>query len=156
MGILHPSRSTAKQRVLFLCTGNSCRSQMAEAWTRKLWGDRYEAFSAGTAAKGLDPRAVKAMAEAGVDIRAQKSKTIEALEVDGFDFVVTVCDNARESCPYFPAKRGLLHASFEDPPALAADARSEEEAMAHYRRVRDAIKDFIAGLPATLQAAAGA
>jgi len=152
----HSTHTSAKQRILFLCTGNACRSQMAEAWMRKLWGDRYTAFSAGIVAKVLDPRAVKAMAEAGVDIRAQKSKTIEALEVGEFDFVVTVCDNARESCPYFPAKRGLLHKNFEDPPALAADAPSEEEAMAHYRRVRDAIKSFVAGLPEALEAAAGA
>lgn len=123
---------------------------MAEAWTRRLKPDKIVAFSAGVAPKGIDPRAVKAMAEAGIDISDQTSKDIDSLGRQDFDYVVTLCDNAREACPYFPAKTALVHRGFEDPPVLAADAKDEEEAMAHYRRVRDAIKGFVAGLPDSL------
>jgi len=134
---------TEKKKILFLCTGNSCRSQMAEAWTRKLRSDDYEAYSVGITPKGVDPRAVKAMAETGIDISAQRSKDIDSLGPMEFDYVVTLCDNARESCPYFPAKTALIHQGFDDPPVLAQDAESEDEAMSHYRRVRDEIKEFI-------------
>ena len=136
-----------KIRILFLCTGNSCRSQMAEAWTRHLKGDRFEAHSAGVEPKRVDPRAIKAMAEAGLDISAKKSKDVDALGDMVFDYVVTLCDNARESCPYFPAKTKLIHKGFDEPPKLAESAKSEEEAMAHYRRVRDEIKAFVESLP---------
>jgi arsenate reductase (thioredoxin) len=132
-----------KKKILFLCTGNSCRSQMAEAWIRRLRNDDYEAYSAGITPKGIDPRAVKAMAEAGVDISSQKSKDIDSLGDTEFDYVITLCDNARESCPYYPAKTKLIHQGFDDPPILAQDAKSDEEAMKHYRRVRDEIKDYI-------------
>ncbi len=143
--------SESKLRILYLCGGNSCRSQMAEGWTRKLKGDLFEPYSAGVEARGVDPRAVRAMAEAGVDIPKQRSKPIEALPAVEFDFVVTLCDKAREACPYFPAKTRLLHAGFDDPPALAARAGGEEEAMGHYRRVRDEIRAFVSRMPENLK-----
>ena len=137
-------------KILFLCTGNSCRSQMAEAWTNKLKGDQFEAYSAGVEPKGIDPRAVKAMAEAGIDISGQRSKDVDSLGDMEFDYVVTLCDNARESCPFFPAKTRLVHKGFDDPPKLAEHAHDEEQAMSHYRRVRDEIRAFIEKLPETL------
>ncbi|MBN1106882.1 MAG: arsenate reductase ArsC [Deltaproteobacteria bacterium] len=140
-----------KRSILFLCTGNSCRSQMAEAWTRRLKGDEFDAYSAGVAPKPVDPRAVKSMAEAGVDISGQKSKDIDSLGNLEFDYVVTLCDNARESCPYFPARTKLMHRGFDDPPKLAANAPVEEAAMKHYRRVRDEIKVFVESLPQVLK-----
>jgi len=142
--------SEPKRRILFLCGGNSCRSQMAEAWTRRLKGDLLEPYSAGVEARGVDPRAVRVMAEAGLDISGQTSKTVDALPVQDFDYVVTLCDRAKESCPYFPARTRLLHVGFADPPALAAGAAGEEEALGHYRRVRDEIRAFVAGMPENL------
>jgi len=140
------------KRVLFLCTGNACRSQMAEGWTRHLHGDFIEPFSAGTDPRGLDPRAVQVMGEAGVDISTQRSKHVdELLEMD-FDKVVTVCDAAAESRPIFPRPVPKLHRGFQDPPALAARATSEEDALKHYRRVRDEIRDFVSTLPDQLKA----
>jgi arsenate reductase (thioredoxin) len=136
-----------KMKILFLCTGNSCRSQMAEGWARHLNGGVLEPYSAGTVAKGLDPRAVRVMAEAGVDISRQRSKTLSELGGIGFDVVVTVCGLAAESCPVFPGRTRRIHAGFEDPPALAQGAATEEEAMGHYRRVRDEIRRFIEKLP---------
>ncbi len=140
-----------KIKLLYLCTGNSCRSQIAEAWTRHLKGDQIEPYSAGVAPKGVDPRAIKVMAEAGIDISGQKSKTIDALENLEFDYVITLCDNARETCPFFPAKTRLLHLGFDDPPRLAAAASNEKEAMMHYRRVRDEIRRFVETLPEVLK-----
>jgi len=140
-----------KISILFLCTGNSCRSQMAEGWSRKLKSKQIEAFSAGTAAQGLNPLAVKVMAEAGVDISGQHSKNTTELAGREFDYLVTVCDQANESCPFFPGAAKRVHAGFDDPPRLARDARNEEEALVHYRRVRDEIRDFVAGLPAGLE-----
>jgi arsenate reductase len=140
-----------KPKILFLCTGNSCRSQMAEGWTRALKADQLEAYSAGIQPKGVDPRAVKAMAEVGIDISGQTSKDIDSLGNLEFEYVVTLCDNARESCPFFPAKTKRIHQGFEDPPVLAADARSEEEALVPYRRVRDEIRVFVETLPEALQ-----
>ena len=137
-------------KVLFLCTGNSCRSQMAEAWTRHLKADRIEPYSAGIAPKGVDPRAIKAMAEAGVDISGQTTKDAASLSHLEFDYVITLCDNAHETCPFFPAKTRVLHVGFDDPPKLAVDARTEEEVMDCYRRVRDEIKDFVGSLPDSL------
>ena len=142
-----------KLRVLFLCTGNSCRSQIAEGWARVLKGAEIEAFSAGTVAKGLDPRAVKVMAEAGVDISGQRSKTLADLRAAGqaeFDMVVTVCGAAHESCPIFPGKTRVIHAGFDDPPRLAENARSEVEALGHYRRVRNEIRELVERLPEEL------
>ncbi len=141
-----------RTRILFLCTGNSCRSQMAEGWANHLKGGEVEAYSAGVAAQGLDPRAVAAMAEAGVDISGHRSKNVDELMGREFDYVVTVCDNARESCPLFPGEARVVHKGFEDPPVLALGAGSEEEAMIHYRRVRDEIREFVEGLPGSLEA----
>lgn len=141
-----------KLKVLFLCTGNSCRSQMAEGWARHLKSDVIEAYSAGIEMHGLNPRAVKVMTEAGVDISGQRSKTVEAVEHVPFDYVVTVCGHAHESCPmWLSGKAKVIHVGFDDPPALAKGAKTEEEALAHYRRVRDEIRDFIRGLPASLR-----
>ena len=137
-------------KVLFLCTGNSCRSQMAEGWTRALKGDRIDAYSAGIETHGLNPLAVRVMAEAGVDISGHKSKTVAELPVPDFDFVVTVCDRAREACPLFPGKTKMVHVGFDDPPRLAKNAQTEEDALAHYRRVRDEIKAFVETLPRAL------
>ena len=139
-----------KLTILFLCTGNSCRSQMAEAWTRTLKGDVIDAQSAGTEPKGVDPRAVKAMAEVDIDISTNRSKsTVEYIDME-FDYVITLCDNAQQACPFFPAKTRVLHHGFEDPPVLAAGAKNEEEAMAHYRRIRDEIKAYVETLPESL------
>lgn len=136
-----------RQRILFLCTGNSCRSQMAEGWARKLKPEAIEPFSAGTEPHGMNPRAVRAMAEAGVDISSHHSKHVDTLKDIPLDYVVTVCDHANETCPVFPGHAKRVHVGFDDPPRLAKDARTEEEAMNHYRRVRDEIRDFIATLP---------
>ena len=141
----------AKIKILFLCTGNSCRSQMAEGWARRLKDDRIEACSAGTQPHGLDPRAVKVMAEAGVDISSQRSKSVAELRHISFDFVITVCDRARQACPLFPGNARVVHAGFDDPPALARHARTEEEALNHYRRVRDEIRAFVTRLPEALE-----
>lgn len=140
------------KKILFLCTGNSCRSQMAEGWANQLLAPNYKAFSAGTKPGNLDPRAVMIMAEAGVDISGHRAKGAEEFKGVAFDLVVTVCDNARETCPVWFGKSRKLHQSFEDPPFLAKNAPSEEEALAHYRRVRDQIKEFVKNLPATLEA----
>jgi arsenate reductase len=139
-----------KPKILFLCTGNSCRSQMAEAWTRTLKGDQLQAYSAGIQPKGVDPRAIQVMAEVGIDISGQASKDIDSLGNLEFEYVVTLCDNARESCPFFPAITKRIHKGFDDPPILAANSLNEEEAMAHYRRVRDEIKAFVEKLPEAL------
>ncbi len=140
-------------KVLFLCTGNSCRSQMAEAWTRHLKTDRIEPYSAGVEPSGVDPRAIKVMAEAGVDISDQVSKDVASLQHLEFHYVITLCDNAHEACPYFPAKTRVLHVGFDDPPKLAAGAGTEDEAVACYRRVRDEIKKFVESLPDSLEGA---
>jgi len=140
----------AKLRVLFLCTGNSCRSPMAEGWARRLKGDVLEPYSAGVEVHGLDPRAVRVMAEAGVDISGHRSKHVSELKDIAFDYVVTVCDNARESCPLFPGRAKVVHAGFDDPPRLAKDAKTEEEALGLYRRVRDEIRAFVETLPDSL------
>lgn len=134
-----------KPRVLFLCTGNSCRSQMAEGLARALKGAEIDAYSAGTRPHGLNPLAVRAMREIGIDITGHTSKRPEDLGVT-FDVVVTVCDSAHESCPVFPGAR-VVHVGFEDPPRLAKDAPSDDAAMPHYRRVRDEIREFIQRLP---------
>jgi len=139
-----------KSKILFLCTGNSCRSQMAEAWTRELKSEIFEAYSAGVAPKGIDPRAIKAMAEVGIDISGQTSKDIEAVRHLDFAHVVTLCDNANESCPFFPGKTRRIHRGFDDPPKLAAGAASEEAAMAFYRRVREEIRAFVEQFPLSL------
>jgi arsenate reductase len=140
-----------KLKVLFLCTGNSCRSQMAEGFARALKPDLIDPYSAGVEPHGMNARAVKVMAEAGVDISKQSSKHLDTLAHVPFDFVVTVCGNAHESCPVFPGRTKVVHVGFEDPPALAKSAKTEEEALAHYRRVRDEIKTWIQTLPESLR-----
>lgn len=142
-----------KLKVLFLCTGNSCRSQMAEGWARALKGDVIEPHSAGIEAHGLNPHAVAVMKEAGVDISGQRSKHLDDLRVPPFDVVVTVCGHADESCPTFPGATRVVHVPFDDPPKLAREAKSEEEALGHYRRVRDEIRTFVEGLPENLKGA---
>jgi arsenate reductase len=144
------SEANRKLKVLFLCTGNSCRSQMAEGWARKLKSREIDAYSAGVEPHGMNARAVKVMAEAGVGITSQRSKHVKEILHFPFDFVVTVCDHANETCPLFPGKTKVVHVGFDDPPALAKDARSEEESLSHYRRVRDEIKSFIETLPGAL------
>lgn len=134
-----------KVSVMFLCTGNSCRSQMAEGWCRAMHAGAIEAYSAGTNPHGMNPLAVRAMAEVGIDISKGTSKTPQQIGVE-FDYVLTVCDSARETCPVWPAKTRVLHRSFDDPPKLAAGAKSEDEAMPHYRRVRDEIKVWVESL----------
>ena len=135
-------------KVLFLCTGNSCRSQMAEGWARALKDEVIEAYSAGIETHGLNPRAVKVMAEAGVDISRQRSKKVDELAAVDFDYVVTVCGHANETCPmWLKGKAKVVHVGFDDPPALARGAKSEEEALSHYRRVRDEIRAFVMTLP---------
>ncbi|WP_417847258.1 arsenate reductase ArsC [Thalassoglobus sp.] len=133
----------SKTQVLFLCTGNSCRSQMAEGWARHLHGDKIDAYSAGIEAHGMNPNAVKVMAEAGVDITGQSSKLASSLEDIPLDVVITVCGHADENCPGFLGKARVVHVGFDDPPKLAKEAASEEEALDHYRRVRDEIREFV-------------
>jgi arsenate reductase len=136
-----------KIKILFLCTGNSCRSQMAEGWTRYLKGDTIKPYSAGIETHGLNQNAVKVMAEAGVDISHYASKHVRDLMNIPFEYVVTVCDSANESCPVFPGNVKRYHISFDDPPKLAKHAKSEEEALVHYRRVRDEIRSFVEKMP---------
>jgi arsenate reductase len=142
---------TKKIKVLFLCTGNSCRSQMAEGWARHLKGDAVEACSAGIETHGLNPHAVRVMAEAGVDISGHESERVEKFIDAGIDYVVTVCDHASETCPLFPGGARVVHAGFDDPPRLAADMEGEEEKLDCYRRVRDEIRKFIETLPGSLE-----
>ena len=141
---------SSKLRILFLCTGNACRSQMSEGWARQLKANAIEAHSAGVAPAGVDPRAVKVMREAGVDISSHSSKHVDTLLAVPFDYVVSVCDAAAERCPVFPGRVKRVHRSFQDPPRLAAAAATEAEALVHYRRVRDEIRAFIETLPEAL------
>lgn len=136
-----------KLKVLFVCTGNACRSQMAEGWARKLHGDRLEPSSAGTAPESVDARAILVMREVGVDLSGHRSKHVQDAMGEDFDLVVTVCDNANARCPVFPGRVERLHAGFDDPPHLAAGAVDEEAALGHYRRVRDEIRAFVEALP---------
>ena len=139
-----------KLKILFLCTGNSCRSQMAEGWARHLKDDVIEAYSAGIETHGLNPHAVQVMAEAGVDISTHRSQHIDDFQDVALDYVVAVCDHAHESCPVFPGKTRVVHVGFDDPPRLAKQAANEEEAINCYRRVRDEIKAFVESLPGAL------
>lgn len=139
-----------KKNILFLCVGNSCRSQMAEGWARHLKSDIFNAYSAGTQPKAIDPRAIKAMSEAGVDISSQHSKTVNELAGIAFDIVITLCDGASEACPFLPGNFIRIHKPFLDPPFMAQNAKTEEEAMRHYRLVRDEIRKFVEGMPDNL------
>jgi len=140
-----------KLKILFLCTGNSCRSQMAEGWARYLKKDVIDAWSAGVEAKPVDRRAVLVMKEAGVDISAQRSKHVDEVMNIKFDYVVTLCGHAFETCPFFPGGAKKVHHGFDDPPVLARDSVSEEEALDHYRRIRDEIREFVERLPESLE-----
>jgi arsenate reductase (thioredoxin) len=137
-------------RVLFLCTGNSCRSQMAEGWAHHLHEERLESFSAGTEAKVLDLLAVKVMAEAGVDISGHHSKNVSEISDLGFDYVVTVCNHANETCPIIPGNAWVIHRSFDDPSCLGKGL-SKKQILESYRRVRDEIREFVETLPAELE-----
>ncbi|MEQ8211352.1 MAG: arsenate reductase ArsC [Lacipirellulaceae bacterium] len=140
--------------VLFLCTGNSCRSQMAEGWGRELLADRYQFYSAGIEAHGLNPNAVEVMRESGVDISGQRSQTLEEIDrelgLEKLNIVITVCGHADENCPVLPINCTKHHMPFDDPPKLAKEAATPEEAMSHYRRVRDEIREQVAKLPEIL------
>ena len=141
-----------KLKILFLCTGNSCRSQMAEGWARQLKGGVIEAYSAGIEKHGMNPHAVKVMAEAGVDISQHYSKTPAKIGPVQFDYVVTVCGHANENCPIFPGKAKVVHVGFEDPPKLTKHLADGEEKLAVYRRVRDEVRRFVETLPDALTA----
>lgn len=140
-----------KINILFLCTGNSCRSQMAEAWTREIHGNRFNPYSAGVVKTKVDPRAIKVMAEEGIDISGQSSKLVEEIPQVEFQYVITLCGHAKESCPFFPGPVKKIHVGFDDPPSLSQNATSEEQALGHYRRVRDEIRIFISELPQFLE-----
>ena len=140
----------SKKTILFLCTGNSCRSQMAEGWARELKGDYFDVYSAGVETHGLNPYAVKVMAECHIDIANHESKHVSDLKEKKFNFVVTVCDSAREKCPFYPAETKVIHKGFQDPPKLAEKAKTEEEKLKFYRKVRDEIKAYILTLPDSL------
>lgn len=143
-----------RKKILFLCTGNSCRSQMAEGWARYLKGDQLDAYSAGIEKHGLNKYAVQVMAEAGVDISGQQSKHLADLAEVYFDFVITVCSHASEQCPLFAGSAQVIHVGFADPPACAAkralEGATEEQQLDCYRSVRDEIKAFIGLLPESL------
>ena len=143
-----------KPKVLFLCTGNSCRSQMAEGWGRTLKPDKIKVYSAGVKACGLNPDAVAVMAEAGVDISGHRSKTIDEFKDLELDAVVTVCSHAHETCPYFPPGCQIIHAGFDDPPRLAGElaarGKSREHQLDCYRRVRDEIRAFVEKMPGNI------
>ena len=140
-----------RPKVLFLCTGNSCRSQMAEGWAKTMHADILDAYSAGTSPHGINTSAVKVMSEVGIDISGQNSKHIDSLSEIKFDLIVTVCDSAASNCPIPPTGTRVIHAPFQDPPQLATGAKSEDEALQPYRRVRDEIKDFILKLPQLIE-----
>ena len=143
-----------KLKLLFLCTGNSCRSQMAEGWTRALKGDQIEVYSAGIETHGLNPNAVTVMGEVGVDISGHTSQNITEFADLDLDVVVTVCGHANETCPFFPGNCNVVHVGFDDPPAmareLAAKGASEEEQLECFREVRDQIKAYVETLPDAL------
>jgi arsenate reductase len=138
------SENKNKIKVLFLCTGNACRSQIAEGWAKHLKSDVMEAYSAGIAPGNLNQMAVKIMAEAGVDISKQKPKHVDELKGIDFNYVVTVCDNAREGCPIFPRKTKFIHKSFEDPSFTTG---SEQQIKAAFVKLRDQMKEFVEEMP---------
>ncbi len=140
-----------KLKLLFLCTGNSCRSQMAEGWTKSLKSNEIDVYSAGIETHGLNPYAVKVMAEAGIDISPHTSKHVDDLKAIEFDYVITVCGHAHETCPFFPGKAKIIHVGFDDPPQLAEHLETEQEKLNCFRRVRDEIKFFVEKLPEGLK-----
>lgn len=138
-----PNASRTRPNVLFLCTGNACRSQMAEGFARTLLADRVNAFSAGVEPHGMNPRAMRVMAEAGAPIDSHHSKHVNDLKGIEFDYVITVCGHADEACPVLPGPARRIHRGFDDPPKLATNAKTEEETLSHYRRVRDEIRQYV-------------
>lgn len=136
-----------KIKILFLCTGNSCRSQMAEGWCKHFHHDQIDSYSAGVEVHGMNQRAIQVMQEAGVDLHGHHSKLVNDLLDKSFDFVITVCDHAHESCPVFPGKTKLIHVGFRDPPHLTKKLTDETKILNIYRGVRDEIRDFIISLP---------
>ena len=145
---------SSKLKILFLCTGNSCRSQMAEGWAHHLKSKVIDAYSAGIETHGLNQNAVKVMAEAGVDISGHSSKLVAELKGIDFDYIITVCGHAQENCPIFTGKAKKLHKGFDDPPKLALElakkGADEEKQLDCYRKVRDQIKRFVETLPDSL------
>lgn len=135
-----------KLNVLFLCTGNSCRSQMAEGFAKKMYGNKINFYSAGTEKHGMNGRAIKVMSEIGIDISNHYSKTLSDLAGIHFDYVYTVCGHANENCPYFAGNAKIKHVGFEDPPKLTQAMTNEEEILIVYRKVRDEIQNFIKNL----------
>jgi len=142
---------TGKLRILFICTGNSCRSQMAEGWTRHLKKDLIDVWSAGIETHGLNSHAVSVMAEAGVDISNHESKSLDEVNNKTFDYVITVCGHARETCPWFPGGGKLIHKGFEDPYEMAAQYKNRREKLHCYRKIRDEIKAYVLTLPCSLK-----
>lgn len=140
-----------KKNVLFLCTGNSCRSQMAEGWGKALKADSFNFYSAGTKKHGLNPNAIKVMQEAGVDISNHQSNTTDELPDVKMDFVFTVCSDAHENCPFFPGGK-IIHVGFDDPPRLTKEMTDEEAVLSVYRRVRDEIKDMVTNIEEYMEA----
>lgn len=140
-----------KKKILFLCTGNSCRSQMAEGFAKKYFGEKYDIYSAGIEKHGMNQRAIKVMSERGVDLSAHTSKTLEDLGLIHFDTVFTVCGHANENCPLFLGKAKVKHVGFDDPPKLTQGLTDEEEILTHYRRVRDEIDSFTKNLDQYLE-----
>jgi arsenate reductase (thioredoxin) len=132
--------NTERQKILILCTGNSARSQMAEGLLQHICGDAYVVHSAGTHPSSVRPEAIKALDEIGIDISQNRSKSVDEFAGQEIDYVLTVCDNAKENCPYFPAKARLVHHAFDDPAAVEGD---EEARLAAFRRVRDEIRDYL-------------
>ncbi len=145
-----PGVGGRRQRVLLLCTGNSCRSQMAEGWARLLHGDTLDVVSAGHAPKEIDDVTILIMAEAGVDISEQRSKHVDDVSDPAPDYVLTLCDSAHERCPAWPGGVPTLHVGFEDPSAMLETAETPDEAIAVYRRVRDEIRELMERLPDVL------
>ena len=140
-------RGKEKIKVLFLCTGNSCRSQMAEGWARHLKADLIEAYSAGIRPIGISSHAIKVMAEEGIDISMQQSQHLDEFSEIDFDYVITLCDNAAKNCPVFTGESKVLHRPFEDPYFATG---SEEEVMGTFRKVRNEIRKFVEAMPKNL------
>ena len=144
------SKKADKLKILFLCTGNSCRSQMAEGWTRHLKGDLIDVCSAGIETHGLNPHAVSVMAEAGVDISHHESQHLNEFKDLTLDYVITVCSHAHETCPWFPGDHRIIHVGFDDPPKMAEHYEGLEKKLNCYRAIRDEIKAYVLTLPESL------
>lgn len=132
-----------QKKVLFLCTGNSCRSQMAEAWAKAIRPKDWDAYSAGIEEHGMNPNVMRVMQESGISMDSHYSKTLSELESVAFDIVVTVCDNAANTCPLLPDQTKVVHVPFDDPPKMAQSATSDEAQLDCYRQVRDQIRTFV-------------